>query len=166
MESETSRYYQASGKVPLVGTVLMQLFGAVAALILGGLYAAANYYVPSVLLTFFAVLIFGAGVGFAVNIGAKIGKVRNAGFVMLLGTATGILAMYVAWVFYIYFWFQRIVFIFDPSAIFAFMKLLGNTGNWTLFSWTPMGWALYAFWIAEAGIVILLSLAFRFIRGM
>ena len=158
MDSEMSRYYQASGKVPFVGTVLMQLFGAVAAAVLGGLYALANWYSPRAFLTIFAVLIFGAGVGFAVNIGAKIGKVRNAGFVMLLGTATGILAVYFAWVVYIHLAFRNMGFqdlwIWRPDFIFKTMQLFAEnaTGTFT-------GWLLWACWVMEAGIVILLSLA-------
>ena len=163
METTADRYYKPSGAVPLVGTILMQLFGAIAAAVLGALYALGNFYSPSVWLTGFGVLIFGAGVGFAVNLGARIGKVRNPGFIMLLGTATGILALYLAWVFYIYLFWRKIGFdglwLWNPADIFSMMGIFGEEGIWSMKSWTPKGWVLYSFWIAEALIVVLLSLA-------
>lgn len=159
MESNALRYYQPSGAVPLVGTILMQLFGAVSALVLGFAYGAANHYSPSVWLTFFAVLFYGAGVGFAVNLGARIGKVRSSGFILLLGTATGILAVYFAWVFYIYFLSQMRFMIWNPLLIFENMQLFAAKGLWSLKSWTPTGFWLWAFWAAEAAMIVLLSLA-------
>jgi hypothetical protein len=162
METTADRYYKPSGAVPLAGTILMQLFGAIGAAVLGLLYALANLYSPFVLLTLFAVFLFGAGVGFAVNLGARIGKVRNPGFIMLLGTATGILAIYLAWVFYIYFFWRRQggeFWAWSPGAIYEEMKVFAEHGLWSMKNWTPKGWVLWAFWIAEAVVVVLLSLA-------
>lgn len=162
METTVDRYYKPSGAVPLVGTILMQLFGALGAAVLGLIYALVNVYNPLVILTLFAVFIFGAGVGYAVNLGARIGKVRNPGFIMLLGTATGILALYFVWVFYIYLFWRREVGVgplfWSPSDIFDQMQLLAQIGPWSIKSWTPTGWVLYSFWIAEAITVVLLSL--------
>jgi hypothetical protein len=162
METTLDRYYKPSGAVPFAGTILMQLFGAAAACVLGGLYAAANYYSPSVLLTGFAVLVFGAGVGFAVNLGARLGKVRNPGFILLLGTATGILAWYLAWVFYISLYFHKLaqmgVWLWNPVDIFHMMGVFAEEGIWSWKSWTPTGWVLYGFWAAEALCVVLLAL--------
>jgi hypothetical protein len=163
METLADRYYKPSGAVPLFGTILMQLFGAAAALLLGGLYAAANYYSPSVWLTGLAVLVFGAGVGFAVHLGAKIGKVRNPGFILLLGSATGLFAIYFAWVFYIFlFWKQQLglpIWVWNPVQIYHNMALFAEEGIWAMESWTPKGWVLYAFWAAEALCVVLLAVA-------
>lgn len=159
MEPNANRYYQSSGAVPLMGTALMQLFGAVSALVLGFAYAAANYYSPSVWLTFFAVLFYGGGVGFAVKFGAQLGKVRNTGFVLLLGTATGILAVYFAWVFYIYFLSEMTVMLWSPLLIFENMQSFAEKGLWSFKSWTPTGFWLWAFWMAEAAMIVLLSLA-------
>lgn len=158
MESNPSRYYQASGAVPFVGTVLMQLFGAVAAAVLGLAYAAANVYSPRAFLTFFALLVFGAGVGFAVNIGAKIGKVRSSGFIMLLGTATGILAVYFAWVFFVFLAFRRApgapeLWLWRPDHLWKMMQFIAENATGTF-----SGWMLWARWAVEAGIVIVLSL--------
>ncbi len=163
MESNPARYYRPSGAVPVVGTIMMQLFGAAAAFMLGGLYAAADLYSPSVWLTGFAVFFFGAGVGFAVRVGAKIGKVRNHGFVLLLGLVIGLLAVYVAWVIYIHLFFRRLnvpgIWAWSPGQILVIMKTFAANGIWSMKSWTPTGWALYAFWIAEALCVVLLSVA-------
>ncbi len=163
MELTADRYYKPSGAVPLLGTISMQLFGAVAAFVLGAVYALANYYSPHFLLSGLAVLAFGAGVGFAVQMGAKIGKVRSPGFVMLLGTATGLLAMYFAWVFFIYLYlpkgpFPQGVWLWNPRGILAMMQFFADTGIWSIKSWTPTGWVLYAFWAAEALFVVGLSL--------
>ena len=51
MESNPTRYYRPSGAVPILGTILMQLFGAAAAFVLGFVYALADFYSPSVWLT-------------------------------------------------------------------------------------------------------------------
>jgi hypothetical protein len=162
METTADRYYKPSGAVPLVGTILMQLFGGLGAVVLAALYALANFYSPFVILTFFAVFIFGAGVGYAVNLGARIGKVRNPGFTMLLGLATGILAMYLAWVFYIYLTPDKNGFrgtwAWHPGEILAKMREYAQTGLWSMNNWMPKGWVLWAFWIAEAVFVVLLSL--------
>jgi hypothetical protein len=163
LETTANRYYKPSGAVPLVGTILMQLFGGVAALLLAALYALGTVYSPQMILNLIAVFVFGAGVGYAVNLGARIGKVRNPGFIMLLGTATGILAMYLAWVFYIYFFARRIAglgfWIWSPEMIFTIMQGFAEEGIWSMKNWTPTGWVLWAFWIAEAVCVVLLSLA-------
>ncbi|MCA9070535.1 MAG: hypothetical protein KDA84_16500, partial [Planctomycetaceae bacterium] len=159
MEPNSIRYYQPSGAVPFAGTILMQLFGAISALVFGVIYAAVDKFVPFVFLTFFAVLFYGAGVGFAVSLGAKIGKVRNTGFVLLLGTATGVLAVYFAWVFYIYFDSKMNDLIWNPLEIFEHMRLFSNIGLWSIGSWTPTGFWLWSVWIFEAVFIVLLSLA-------
>ena len=164
MESYADRYYKPSGAVPLLGTILMQVFGTAAAFLLGGIYAAANYYSPHFILTGLAVLVFGAGVGFAINLGARIGKVRNPGFVMLLGTATGLLAVYFSWVFYIFLYWRNFgvpfaVWAWDPVVIYHNLQEFADLGIWQMESWTPTGWVLYAFWAIEAAVVVLLSLA-------
>ena len=162
LETTADRYYKPSGAVPLVGTILMQLFGAAAAAGLGALHALGNCYIPNAWLKGFAVLAFGAGVGFAVNLGARIGKVRSPGFIMLLGLATGIIAMYFAWVFYIYFLWRKSgiegMWIWNPSLVLEMIQFFAEDGVWSFRDWTPTGWTLYGFWIAEALIVILLAL--------
>lgn len=162
MELTADRYYKPSGAVPLVGTILMQLFGGVAAVLLAALYAWGTFYSPQMILNLVAVFIFGAGVGYGVNLGARIGKVRSPGFIMLLGTATGILSLYLAWVFYIYFFFRDLglpgIWVWNPSMIFNVMQGFAETGIWSMKDWTPTGWVLWAFWIAEAVCVVLLSL--------
>ncbi len=157
LDSMPSRYYAPGGAVPMLGTLMMQVLGLISAFVLAVIYAAVSHYNPYIFLNFIAMGIFGAGVGFTVYFGAKIGKVRNPMFIGVIGLVIGLAAMYFAWVYYLYFSILPIV-IWDPRWIFEGMKAISEQGLWELFSWRPTGWALYGLWSIEALVVVLICL--------
>lgn len=154
MFQEEDKYYQHSGVIGLTGPIYMTLFGTIAALALGAIYGYAIFYIPFIYLNFFITLLFGAGVGFSIHFGAKIGKVRNTKALLAFGFILGCLAEYVGWVSWIFALSQQEALVLMPWDIFHILQRIAEDGAWNIFGWTASGFALYAIWAIEGVMII------------
>ncbi|WP_028862580.1 hypothetical protein [Psychromonas aquimarina] len=147
-------YFVHSGKATATSILLMIIFGAFAALLLSTVYGYAIAYIPFIYINFFITLGFGGLTGMAVGMGGKIGKARRPGLYFLIGLAAGLLAEYAGWVAWIYASSDQTLFFVHPDELLPTMELIAVTGAWSIFGWTPTGFALYIIWAIEALIVI------------
>lgn len=147
-----STHYQHSGKAPLGGILLTVVGGGIAGVLLGAIYGVLIYYIPFVYINAIITFILGGALAYSVGICAKLGKIRNAGVVTGLGLLVAVVAYYVHWVL----WIERMsgTQLVDPGQIWAFAATLNALGPWSIFGWTPTGFALWAIWGIEALIIV------------
>jgi hypothetical protein len=154
--------YSHSGGVPVVGGVATVLAGVVAAVLGGFVYGYAFYYIPIIFLNILVTLAFAAGIGMAVAVAARAGKVRNNLFVGTIGLLATFLGMYVYWGAYCWALLgigEVGLFAFTPMGLIAFGQELFENGSWGLRDGDPIkGWFLVAMWVAETGMILFVSM--------
>jgi hypothetical protein len=148
-------YYQESGKANAQGIAMVVGGGLAAAALLGAIYAYASFYIPLIYLNVLLTVFFGVGLGWVLGKAAYHGKVRNANLMMAAAALIGLVGIYVAWVFWVHAFTEQEILSFAPGDVTDMMSLLSFTGVWSIFGWTPSGFALYAIWAIEALIVII-----------
>ncbi|MBN2210857.1 MAG: hypothetical protein JW709_05620 [Sedimentisphaerales bacterium] len=151
---QASRYYQPSGVVGVVGLINMIVLGVSAAVVLGVIYGYAIFYIPFIYVSFVITLGFGAGVGYAVGLGGRLGKVRNAKVGYILGFLAGCLAEYIGWVSWLLAASDQEVLILNPKVMLDAIQMVAAEGAWSIFNWTPSGILLYLIWTVEAMMII------------
>lgn len=135
----------------------MTVFGFLSALFLGAAYGYAITYIPFIYLNFFITIGLGLFVGFAVGFGGKMGKARNCILLSLFALISGILALYVGWVSWFHASSEQGLLIVHPSDIIEMLKILAQTGVWSIHGDTPKGWFLYSIWAIEALMIVGIS---------
>lgn len=153
MSELDDRYYRASGVTPPSGVVLMLVGGLVAAAVLSAIYSIVTHYNPFIYINFLGTLFLGGLIGLVVLFVGMRGKVRNRMTAGAIGLVIGLSATYMAWVWYVWVLTGYKTMVFSPPDLLGTMQVIAAKGAWSLFSWTPTGFALYTFWIVEAGIV-------------
>lgn len=145
-------HYVHSGKSPLGGVMLTLVTASVAGGILGALYAALIYWIPFVFVLF--VLTFGLGIVLGAISGsmASVGRIRHNGVTTQLAFAASLVAYYVHWVV----WMNLMTgdLFIRPDELWIMMNRVAATGAWTVFDWTPQGFALWAIWGIEGAIIV------------
>ncbi len=146
-------HYEHSGKAPLGGILLTLVGGLVAGVVLGGIYGFLIFWSPFVYINAFITL--GMGFGLAVSVGglAKVGKIRNTGVVTVMALVVAAVAYYVHWAV----WVGRMAegaTVTDPAQLWAFISTVNALGPWSIFGWTPTGFALWGIWAIEAAVVV------------
>jgi hypothetical protein len=147
-------YYQRSGRMGALGLPLMLGFGVGMGALLGVPYAYAVHYCPLIYINLFITMAFGFAIGMAVNVGARTGKVRNLGMVMLAGLISGLAGEYVSWVGYVHAVVKNSGWVWSPAELQAYIEVINAQGVWSIKSSTPTGYVLGAAWLVEAGIVV------------
>lgn len=147
-----STHYQHSGTAPLGGMLLTIAGGLVAAGILGAIYGFLIFWSPFVYINFFITLGFGIGLGASVGGLAKLGKIRSTGVVTVLALAILMFAWYAHWVT----WSRLIteVLVLNVATLSRLLATIADLGAWSIFSWTPTGFALWAIWGIEALMIV------------
>lgn len=153
------RYYRSSGVVPIAGTSLMFAGGLVAAAVLGIIYGIVCFINPLVYLTALGAVFLGMLIGRAVVFGADRGKVRNPLFVTFVGCVFGAVAVYFAWVGYVFAVTDFMVFTLQPEFLWMMIQFVGALGAWSIGGHTPTGWELYTLWLIEAGVILYFTAA-------
>lgn len=147
-----STHYEHSGKAPLGGILVTLVGGLIAGIILGAVYGFLIYWSPFVYINAF--ITFACGVGLAMSVGglAKIGKIRNAALVTAVALIVAIAAYYVHWSV----WVGRMIEapVTAPGELWAFISTVNVLGPWSIFGWTPTGFALWAIWGIEAIVIV------------
>lgn len=160
--------YQPSGAVPVTGLAITMAAGFITAGVTALVYAWVNAYVPLIYVSFLFTLGFGALVGFSVGQGAMLGKIRNQLIVGVLGVASGLVGLYLAWAFEPLARLSALgaedidvgLLEWDPSFLSTYIGYYYENGFWSFgrSSETAVtGIPLVIVWLAEAGIVLFFS---------
>lgn len=145
-------HYEHSGKAPLGGILLTLIVGIVVGVALGATYGFLIYWSPFIYINLFITFGFAVGLAVAVGTAARQGKIRNSTVVTVLALLITLLAYYVHWSV----WISRIMeaaileSILMPSDMWAMVSAVNMFGPWSVFGWTPAGFALWAIWGIEA----------------
>jgi hypothetical protein len=148
------RYYRHSGEIGALGPAYVLVSGTVGTLVLSAVYAYVTFYIPFVYLNGLLTFIFGGLVGLLIGKLAKLGKVRNSAFVLVVGFLFGLIAEYAAWTAWIFAFSHQEALVLSPSALVAVVKLVAEKGPWSMFGWSPTDTALYIIWAIEGAIII------------
>jgi len=154
--------YSHSGAVPVAGAIMTVLVGLFTAAIGGIVYAYAFYWIPFVYLNFLITLAYAGATGLAIAVAARKGKVRNNWFITIVAFFVALFGLYVYWAAYL--WalagIQNIgLAAFSPAVLIGFGKHLFEKGSWGIKDVTVTGWFLVAFWIAEALLVLRVTIS-------
>jgi hypothetical protein len=137
-------------------------------------YVYAVWYIPFVYINFFLCLGFGLGVGAALAVLVRLGKLRSPGAVGALALLVGLVAVYLEWGMYLTLVFNTETIgkgadadtntsfslrlftdiITHPTAMWVAIRQLNETGTWSLKSSTPTGVLLGLIWVVEALIIL------------
>ncbi|QQR54311.1 hypothetical protein IPG41_03845 [Candidatus Peregrinibacteria bacterium] len=147
--------YSLSGNTDPNGAVGALAAGLISCLLLGPLYALLVFYVPFIYILFVFTLAYGILVGKSVGWAALKGNLQNQKIAVLLGFVTGLFAVYVQWVIWLY--LQEGAWFFNPMEGMGALQNLALQGVWSLNSWTPTGNSLYGIWALEAAVIVSLS---------
>jgi hypothetical protein len=143
--------------------VLALVLGALAAVLGGALYAAADLYIPLIYAN--ALIAFGLGFGLgAVPMGLmRWGCVRSNFFVYLVVLAVSVVGYYASWTTWIWLLIYKApihpgpIWLFvHPKAVWEVAQAVNENGTWTLSEndKTPVqGVMLWVVWICEAGLI-------------
>jgi hypothetical protein len=157
-------YYRHSGQFTAVGLLAAIVGGCVTATVLAIIYAYAVSFSPIIYLNIAMTVFLGIFSGWVVGKALIAGKTRNTSAATLLGLVAGTFAVYVAWVVWLYVFFQRakddvpiFAIITEPLAVWQTILAINHHGVWSLgrSSSSPVtGWMLWLVWIAEASIIV------------
>ncbi|MCP4658880.1 MAG: hypothetical protein GY856_26000 [bacterium] len=86
--------------------------------------------------------------------GAKIGKTRNSTFTLMGGLAVGLVAEYLGWVSWIFAASKQSALALHPETLWLVIQDVAESGAWSIFSWTPTGFALYLIWFIELLMIV------------
>lgn len=158
-------YYQHSGKFSAVGLLLGLIPGILVAFPLAFVYAYLTLYNPFIYINFLATLAFGFLIGAIASAIMHWRKVRNGALASLVGFVVGLVGYYFAWAVWLYAFLRRndiqdiplwAITLFPPL-LWELMRKVNEVGAWSLRVWVPTGIALWAFWVVEAGTVLVMS---------
>ena len=153
--------YTHSGKIPPQGALLAVGGTLVGASVAGWLYTEFICGIPWIYVNVIAVAVFGFVVGAIASWLTRLGKIRNPGFSALLGICAAFVGLYVAWghdvtVRGLY---EDAPFSLSPGHVWAYVQAFNADGGWMINGTVPTGYALWAIWLIETTIVVLVAWA-------
>jgi len=162
-----SQYYQHSGHYSPPAALVAALMGAVAASLLGAIYAYIVLYLPLAgWITFVISGGYGLCVGLAVSKACRVAKVRSQKAALGIALVSQLVGFYVAWGVWMHALLVRaevqdvsLATCLSPSALWAAIKVVNGTGAWSMFGVEPSGFFLALLWLLEAAIIFVLCLA-------
>lgn len=145
-------HYRHSGKAPFGGILLTFIGGLIAGVVLGGVYGLLIYWIPFIYINVFVTIGFGIALAVAVGTLGQLGKVRNNTAVTVVALFVSIVAYYAHWVV----WTEAIAdtYILAPSELWQMLSTIAVLGPWSVFGWTPTGWAMWSIWGLEAAMIV------------
>ena len=155
----SSELYRHSGKFSSGGVAAALAVGAVAAYLLGWVYAYAGNLLgdATIIATFISAMIVGAVVGAALTVA----KARNLKLAAGLGALTGLLAVYFDWAIWLHMMMagagkqvSSFTFIAAPSLVWELIGAVNQRGVWSYRGFHPTGAALWILWGTEAAIIV------------
>jgi hypothetical protein len=147
-------YYRHSGKFSPAGLFWMPLYGMIAAVFFGFIYAYVIHYILYIPLIrwfgFFMPVFFGVIVGALTGQGGKVGRVRNTAVAFASGLLAGLLAVYAGWVFWIFSLTDPHLLPLNPLQLLGGLLAVSEKGTWGYGGLAPTGIVLWIFWLIEA----------------
>ena len=149
-------YYKPSGKFGPLSLVTIPALGAIGALIGGFAYSYAVNWIPFIYINILLTIAYGFLVGFMIDQGASLGKLRNPALGVLLGLVVGVFAIYTQWVAHFYAVSNQTQLIWNSAALWEAIARLNETGSWSIGrAGEPVsGLLLYVVWGVEAIIML------------
>jgi len=156
-----SLYYRHSGQFSPVAVFLAFLCGALAAAVLGFLYAYIVLYLPLAgFVTFVISAGFGLGVGVAVARTARRCHLRNERVARWVALAAMLVGFYVSWAVWVYALMVRaevegvtLAACLKPSVLWEAIVAINKAGAWSIAGMEPTGIFLAVLWLLEAAIL-------------
>ena len=154
--------YEHSGR-PGRAWLLVTLLGLPAVALLSLIYSYIVVYIPiGGVLTLFIMGGYVFGMGFIISWLGHVAKCRSQMTMRLLGAISGIVALWLAWVFFLYALINRnehggvkvLDLVLHPDAMWQIACEVAESGWYTIKKTTPSGAVLWSFWGIEATVVI------------
>ncbi len=149
----SGKSYQHSGNFEPIGMAYVLGIAGGGILLMSPIYSAGIKYIPMIYLNILLTLGYGFASGFLVNLGGKMGKVRNNQLLTVTGLLMGVYALYCAWASYFTIVLGEMV--VSPITIMKYMEIVSEKGSWSIKGSMVNGAALYAVWAIEALIIII-----------
>ncbi|RZK57209.1 MAG: hypothetical protein EOO87_03525 [Pedobacter sp.] len=166
--------YVPSGIASPSGILKTVLFGILASFVLPIIYIILVRLVPNIWFNAICALIFGMGLGYFIDLGIKIGKIRNIKIAIGIAIFCGLLAFYNQWVFFdalmysakgftfslsgadIKVLFSDFFFLFThPGVLFQEIQNLNALGTFRIeSSSTVSGLLLWVIWFGEFAVIL------------
>ena len=153
----TANFYRHSGKVPLLGLMLIGAMGLIVTPILGLIYGYLIFYIPFIYLNMLLVVGYVFAISFVLNKAIMWGKIRNTLIVGLAAFGIGIFAEYIGWVAWIAAFAKDPTYLLEfflPWEVATIIIEIGKQGVWSFSDITPTGGFLYFIWLLEALVVV------------
>jgi len=154
-------FYVPQGGAPVLGVLLTAILGIAAALVLALIYTVFQVYVPFIYLNFFATAGFGAGIGAAVAMLAKFGKIRSPAVIVAITVCCTLFGVYAEWGFFPLVYYDNFHDLsgFHPLVMLEVGQELFQNGSWGLTAnFQVTGWFLVLVWVTEAVVIFLCAI--------
>jgi len=162
VEIESMETYRHSGRTPLGAAAISLLTGLFIALIGAFAYAWSVQWIPLIYINFLATLAFGALVGGAVGVVARVGRIRSDAVVGLIALFCMAVGVWLYWgaSFWAMFGPEAGLRPWGPTLLSAYVQHLFENGSWGLKDGDPIkGWFLTAVWVVEIGLLFVVAWA-------
>ncbi len=145
-------HYTHSGAAPLGGVILTLVAGSIAGVLIGALYGLLIYWIPFIYINAF--IAFGFGILMATIVGnlGKYGKIRNDLVISIVAFVATVFAYYAHWIVWI--GSNTEIYTLEPAINWQIAVEIAAIGPWSIFGWTPTGWALWTIWGIEATLIV------------
>ena len=162
---DTPEVYKHSGRLGSA-PIVVSLVGIVAGFVLALAYAYADVYIPIAgYVSFILTLVFAVGVGYSLSTAARIAKCRSTGFLHLTGFLIGLLALYFAWVTFLFVLLRQgesseakislVDILLNPAVVWEIARAIGEEGWYSMRGGLIKGTILWVFWGIEALVVVI-----------
>jgi len=142
LDSSGQLYYRHSGQFSATGLTVAIVGGLISAVVLGFVYAYVDLYNPLMIVSFLATCGFAAGVGFVTGALMRWGHVRNNAMTKSVSFAVAVVALYAAWIFWIFAVAQKsepglVPFnpwelAIRPQVVWDIVREINDVGVWTI----------------------------------
>ena len=160
--------YKLSGKASPLGVLKAFSWGVLAACVSSFIYGVFTYYIPTIYLLWLPTLAYVLALGGCIGAAAMKEQIRNTRVATVLSFGLGLLAVYLSWVSWLYFYDQSLVpdphLILNPLELFYSILDLGHLGAfWSVTRgarpepFTLEGTSVYCAWIVEALAIIFMT---------
>ena len=169
-----TKKYIPSGATSFTGILKTVLFGVLACLVLPLVYILINHWIPNIWFAAISAVLFGIGLGYFIDLGIGLGKIRNIKVAAFIALFWGLLAYYMQWVYFDEFMynpngfsfnrnqegfallFEDLFFLFThPSALIDEIVALNEVGTFRIESSSNVsGILLWGIWFGEFAIIL------------
>jgi hypothetical protein len=95
-----AKKYIPSEEATFTGVLKTVLFGILGCLLLPLLLVMVNYWIPNIWFAAISAVMFGLGLGFFIDLGIGLGKIRNIKVAAVIERGFELLAYYMQWIFF------------------------------------------------------------------